>query len=48
MDINYQPILDLITQLMYVLAPIVIIFVLVEISTNYFVSLVRGDRKVRL
>lgn len=48
MDINYQVIINFLTQFMYVLAPISVIFVLVEIVTNMFMSFVRGDRRVKL
>lgn len=46
--INYQNIVDFITQFMYVLAPIALVFVLVEITTNFFLSFIRGDRRVKL
>ena len=46
--INYQNIVDFITQFMYVLAPIALVFVLVEIITNFFLSFIRGDRRVKL
>lgn len=48
MVINYQNILDFITQFMYILAPVALIFVLVELLTNFFISFVRGDRRVKL
>lgn len=48
MIINYQNVVDFITQFMYILAPISFIFVLVEICTNFFLSFVRGDRRVKL
>jgi len=46
--LDYQNIVDFITQFMYVLAPIAVIVVLVEISTNFFLSFLRGDRRVKL
>lgn len=48
MTINYQNIVDFITQFMYILAPISLVFVLVEVITNAFTSFVRGDRRVKL
>lgn len=46
--VDYQNMVDFITQLMYVLSPIVIVFVIVSIITNYFLSFIRGDRRVKL
>lgn len=48
MIVNYQNLIDFITQLMYILAPIATIFVVIEIITNAFFSFVRGDRRVKL
>lgn len=42
--LNYQNIIDFITQLMYVIAPIAIAFVVVSIITNFFLDFVRGRR----
>lgn len=46
--INYQNIIDFLTTFFYVLAPIAIIFSVIEIITNFFISLIRGDRRVKL
>lgn len=48
MSIDYQNVVDFITTFMYILAPITISFVVVEISTNFFLSFLRGDRRVKL
>ena len=46
--LDYQNIIDFITQLMYLLAPISIAFALVEKFTNFFISFIRGDRRVKI
>lgn len=46
--VDYQNVIDYITQLMYVLSPIAIAFVIISIITNYFLSFIRGDRRVKL
>lgn len=48
MTIDYQNIADFLTTFMYVLAPIAILFSLVEVITNTFISFIRGDRRVKL
>lgn len=48
MLVDYQEIVNFIIQFMYVLAPIALIFVIVEIITNMFFSFVRGDRRIKL
>lgn len=48
MEINYQEVVNFITQFMYILAPITAIFVVVEVITNAFFEFVRGDRRVNL
>lgn len=48
MEVNYQEMINFITQLMYILSPIVISFVVCEVITNGFISFVRGDRRVKL
>lgn len=45
--LNYQNIIDFITSLMYVIAPIAIAFVVVDIITNFFLSFI-GGRRVKL
>ena len=46
--LDYQNVVDFITSYMYILAPIAVIFVIAEISTNFFLSFIRGDRRVKL
>lgn len=46
--LDYQNVVDFITAYMYVLAPIAVIFVLVDKSTNFLLSFIRGDRRVKL
>lgn len=46
--LDYQNVVDFITAYMYILAPIAVIVVIVEISTNFFTSFIRGDRRVKL
>ncbi len=46
--LDYQNVVDFITQYMYVLAPIAVLFTIAEISTNFFLSFLRGDRRVKL
>lgn len=46
--IDYQNIVDFITTFMYILAPISVLFVVVEVSTNMLISFIRGDRRVKL
>lgn len=48
MKIDYQVVVNFIVSLMYLLAPITSIFVIVEIITNFFFDLVRGNRRVKL
>lgn len=48
MDINYQEIINFLTQYFYVCGPIAIIFAICGTLANTFVSFVRGDRRVRL
>lgn len=48
MTINYQNTFDFITSLMYLCAPISLLFALTGKVTNSFVSFVRGDRRVNL
>lgn len=48
MEINYQEILNFLTQYFYVIGPVALLFVVVEIITNLFLSFVRGDRRVKL
>ncbi len=45
---DYQEILNFLTQYMYVIAPISVIFVLVEKTSNMLISFIRGDRRVKL
>lgn len=46
--LDYQNVVDFITAYMYVLAPISVLFALAEKSTNFFLSFIRGDRRVKL
>lgn len=48
MEVNYQEILNFLTQFFYVICPIAVLFVIVEVVTNLFLSFVRGDRRVKL
>ena len=48
MEVNYQEVINFITQLMYVTAPIAIVFVICGNITNAVISFVRGDKVVRL
>lgn len=48
MEVNYQEILNFLTQFFYVIGPIAVSFSLVEVVTNLFLSFVRGDRRVKL
>ena len=48
MDINYQEIINFLTQYFYVCGHIAIIFAICVTLANTFVSFVRGDRRVRL
>ena len=48
MEVNYQEILNFLTQFCYVIGPIAVLFVIVEVVTNLFLSFVRGDRRVKL
>ena len=48
MEVNYQEILNFLTQFFYVIGPIAVLFVIVEVVTNLFLSFVRGDRRVKL
>lgn len=48
MEVNYQEILNFLTQFFYVIGPIAVLFVIVEVGTNLFLSFVRGDRRVKL
>lgn len=48
MEVNYQEILNFLTQFFYVIGPISVLFVIVEVVTNLFLSFVRGDRRVKL
>jgi hypothetical protein len=45
---DYQVVIDFITHYFYIVAPIAIIFTIVEIVTNFFLSFIRGDRRVKL
>ena len=42
--LDYQNVIDYITSLMYVIAPIAIAFVVVEIITNFFLDFIGGKR----
>lgn len=46
--LDYQNVVDFITAYMYVLAPIAVIIKIVEISTNFFLSFIGGQRRVNL
>lgn len=46
--LDYQNVVDFVTSYMYVLAPIAVIFTIAEIATNFFISFIRGDRRVKL
>lgn len=45
--LDYQNIIDYITTLMYIVAPIAIAFAIVSIITNFFLSFIEG-RRVKL
>lgn len=42
--VNYQVIIDFIVQLMYIVAPISIAFIIVDKITNVFMDFVGGER----
>lgn len=48
MLVNYSNVIDFITQFMYVMAPISVVFALVGKVTTWFVGFVSGDRRVTL
>lgn len=45
--LDYQNIIDFITTLMYVIAPIAIAFVVIEAISNFFLDFI-GGRRVKL
>ena len=47
-NVNYQVIMEFITQFMYIVGPIAIIFVIIARITNFFIEFVRGDRRIKL
>ena len=42
--LNYQVIIDFITQLMYVAAPIAVAFIVVDRITSWFMDFIGGNR----
>ena len=44
---NYQNVIDFITTLMYIVAPISIAFVVIDSITNFFLDFI-GGRRVKL
>ena len=48
MEINYQEVINFVTQYFYICGPVAIVFALCGKLADTFISFVRGDRRVRL
>lgn len=48
MEINYQVIIDMIANMGIIVFPIALLMVITGKIINFFISMVRGDRRVKL
>lgn len=48
MDVNYQEVVNFLVQLMYVTAPIAVVFIICGKITTMFMSFIAGDKEVKL
>lgn len=48
MEINYQVVVDLITNMMAVSFPVYLVFMICEKVSRLFINFIRGDKEVKI